>query len=228
MNRTVPRYGTGVIFVIVLFLVPLSASADQREPQVQLETKIVEVNQSQARDIGVDYDNPAHLRGLERVGQPGNFQQPPNAFDFNPMNFAAGQGTQNVLSTPKIVTLNNEPAKVTPTPSIPLLPASPNDDAKPLSGELQLETKPVVTDDGRIKMRIEPRKTTTLTQINDGQTAVLGGLKKQPDDAANKVPLLGQIPFLGQLFKNSSNQNAKENLTVFVTPTIAQTPDHDN
>jgi type IV pilus assembly protein PilQ len=59
--------------------------------------------------------------------------------------------------------------------------------------------------------------------VNDGQTVVLGGiLETQHRDAQTKVPFLGDIPVLGNLFKESNKTNNKDELLIFVTPKIVR------
>jgi type IV pilus assembly protein PilQ len=63
----------------------------------------------------------------------------------------------------------------------------------------------------------------TQVLVNDGQTVVLGGiLETQHRDDQTKVPLLGDIPVLGALFKEQSKTNNKDELLIFVTPKIVR------
>ena len=65
------------------------------------------------------------------------------------------------------------------------------------------------------------RQVTTSCSVWDGQTVVLGGLIS--DDVAkskDKVPFLGDLPFIGKLFRSEASQTKKKNLVIFVTPTI--------
>ena len=60
-----------------------------------------------------------------------------------------------------------------------------------------------------------------LFRSNDGGTVVIGGIFTQTDrDTVNKVPLLGDIPVLGWLFKNTERTTSKTELLVFLTPKI--------
>src|SRR5204863_9179723 len=70
------------------------------------------------------------------------------------------------------------------------------------------------------------RKIETRVMIPSGNTLVLGGLVQ--DDvrtANNKVPVLGDIPFLGRAFRSDSKSRQKENLLIFITPTIVTDED---
>ncbi|MDA8388175.1 MAG: type II secretion system secretin GspD [Nitrospiraceae bacterium] len=69
------------------------------------------------------------------------------------------------------------------------------------------------------------RSTKTSVFVNDGQTIVIGGLMSEHDEnTVTKVPLLGDIPILGYLFKTRSVSREKTNLLVFISPTVIKTP----
>ena len=63
--------------------------------------------------------------------------------------------------------------------------------------------------------------TTTKVMIKDGETLVIGGLiRDKTIDTVNKIPVLGDIPFLGYFFKHSAKTTVKKNLLIFITPRI--------
>src|SRR5258705_1154847 len=65
------------------------------------------------------------------------------------------------------------------------------------------------------------RQITTSAIVWDGQTVVLGGLiAENVSKLKDKVPVLGDLPFVGRLFRSESSQSLKKNLMIFVTPTI--------
>ena len=67
------------------------------------------------------------------------------------------------------------------------------------------------------------RSTKTSVVVKDSQTVVIGGLMEEREDVSiNKIPILGDIPVLGWLFKNTSRQKTKTNLLVFLTPHIVK------
>jgi general secretion pathway protein D len=69
--------------------------------------------------------------------------------------------------------------------------------------------------------RIRLRQVTTSAIVWDGQTVVLGGLiSEDVTRLKDKVPMLGDLPWLGKLFRSESSQTKKKNLVIFVTPTI--------
>ncbi|MDE2150354.1 MAG: type IV pilus secretin PilQ, partial [Gammaproteobacteria bacterium] len=68
---------------------------------------------------------------------------------------------------------------------------------------------------------IDTSKITTQVLVNNGQTVVLGGIYEQTkNNTVNKVPLLGDIPILGNLFEFTENQNNRDELLIFITPKI--------
>jgi type IV pilus assembly protein PilQ len=108
---------------------------------------------------------------------------------------------------------------------------------------LSLRVKPLITPDGNIIMdlavtkdsvgqvivtsggvnvpSIDTRTLTTTVLVGDGQTVVLGGIFESADtDTVKKVPLIGDIPVLGHLFKNTQKVNNKNELLIFVTPKV--------
>lgn len=69
------------------------------------------------------------------------------------------------------------------------------------------------------------RKIKTQIVVNSGDTAVLGGLMKDDDkEQVQKIPILGDIPILGWLFKSRTKTKTKQNLVVFITPKIVRNP----
>ncbi|ARN57551.1 type II secretion system secretin GspD [Sedimentisphaera salicampi] len=108
-----------------------------------------------------------------------------------------------------------------------------------------LEVTPVINDEGLVTMDIAPEISNTTTEtvpisetvdatvfskrssesrvaIQDGQTIVIGGLMQDDDKEVNKkVPLLGDIPILGELFKSRDIQKQKTELLIFLTPHVA-------
>jgi general secretion pathway protein D len=69
--------------------------------------------------------------------------------------------------------------------------------------------------------RFRVRQVTTSAIVWDGQTVVLGGLlAENVTKLKDKVPVLGDLPIVGRLFRSESSQSLKKNLMIFVTPTI--------
>ncbi|MEM1010276.1 MAG: type II and III secretion system protein, partial [Myxococcota bacterium] len=107
--------------------------------------------------------------------------------------------------------------------------------------ELSLKLKPQINAGDRVKLEVEleiseiasisrergptttKRKVKTVVRVRDNQTVVLGGLLRDSvSKGASKVPLLGDIPLLGLLFRVSTTQKEKRNLLIFLTPHVVQ------
>lgn len=154
---------------------------------------------------------------------------------------AEGQG--EVVSNPKVVTADLKKATVLQGRQIPY--ATVSEDGTKVEFKdafLKLEVTPQITPDDRIKMdlkvskdeqganvatstgtqpTIDKRELETQVMVNNGETVVLGGVFEQTkNDSVSKVPLLGDIPLLGYLFRNTSKSNTKRELLIFVTPQI--------
>ncbi|HEY1873940.1 MAG TPA: type IV pilus secretin PilQ [Steroidobacteraceae bacterium] len=159
---------------------------------------------------------------------------------------AAQAETQaNIISSPRVVTANQKEATIEQGVEIPYQ-QSASSGATTIQFKkavLSLKVTPQITPDNRIIMdldvrddsvgtvvvasggvnvpSINTREIATQVLVNDGQTVVLGGIletTQREDD--NKVPYLGDIPILGHLFKNTSHQDNKDELMIFITPKI--------
>ena len=79
----------------------------------------------------------------------------------------------------------------------------------------------VNTGNGGLAPSIDTRKINTQVLVDNGQTVVLGGIYQQTNrDTVNKIPFLGDLPFLGNAFKFRSNISTKAELLIFITPRI--------
>lgn len=161
----------------------------------------------------------------------------------------ASDADNNILSTPSIVTLDNEEAEIVVGSNVPFvtgtqLSANNNNPFQTIEREdigLTLKVTPQINDGNTIKMDLEQEvsnvNTTALTGaadittnvrsikttvlVEDGQTLVLGGLiDDQFTDVEERVPLLGDIPVLGHLFRYRSTTKNKRNLMIFLHPQI--------
>jgi type IV pilus assembly protein PilQ len=154
------------------------------------------------------------------------------------------EGKLNILSSPSITTLDNVKAVIESGSEIPIQTvANENVNITYKSAVLSLEVTPHVIQDNALKLEIlttkdevgtlsvansNPtiltKKASTNVILFDGQTTVIGGLKKstsQNTDAG--VPWLWKIPVLGYLFKNESKQEQMEEILIFITPHILKT-----
>ncbi len=156
----------------------------------------------------------------------------------------------HILSTPQIMTTDNEEASITVGKNVPYLTKSGSSTVESYNTYeykdvgITLKITPQISKDRRIRLKIAQEVTkldTTLTTgdrpttlkrtvdttviVNDKNTVVIGGLI---DDSLStteyKVPCLGEVPGLGWLFKSLSNSREKTNLFVFLTPHVVKSP----
>ncbi len=152
----------------------------------------------------------------------------------------------NVLSTPSITTLDNQEAFFMVGQDVPVLTGSTvgSDNSNPFNTVerkkvgIMLKVTPQINEGNAVQMVIEQevskvegqtsldvvfgeRKLKTTVLANDGELIVLGGLMDdQAGESVAKVPLLGDIPLIGNLFKSTADKKEKRNLMVFIRPTI--------
>ncbi len=174
-------------------------------------------------------------------------------------NFAAivqalrSDGSSNIISTPSLITMNNEEAEVKVTQEIPLITGSYSSSTASTNGTTSpfttiqreevgtiLKVTPHINEGNSVQLKIEQedsspgakltnsadistnkRSIKTTVLIEDGGIIVLGGLMSDSvTESEDRVPVLGAIPLLGNLFKNRSGSRQKKNLLVFIRPKI--------
>jgi len=175
------------------------------------------------------------------------------------INFAAlvqalrSDGTSNIISTPSLITMNNEEAEVKVTQEIPLITGSYTSSTASVNGTTSpfetiqreevgtiLKVTPHISEGDTVQLKIEQedsspgakltdsadistnkRSIKTTILIEDGGVIVLGGLMSDTvTESEDRVPGLGAIPIIGNLFKSRSGSRQKKNLLVFIRPRI--------
>ena len=144
-----------------------------------------------------------------------------------------------IVSNPRVVTTNLKPAVILQGTQIPyqtvsqsgtqtsfkdallcllVAPQVLNNDAVILNVEVQKDAQGVNTSAGPA---INVKRVKTQVRVNNGETAILGGIFEQTlRDDTSKVPFLGDIPVLGNLFKSNSKTDEKSELLIFLTPRL--------
>lgn len=162
-------------------------------------------------------------------------------------------GYGEVISTPKVLTADKQKAKVSSGQQIPYQTTSTAGGAATATTEfkdalLSLDVTPSITPDGKVQMDLlitsdspagtapngeiilNKNEITTNVLVDNGETVVLGGIfEQQNSKTQTKVPFLGDIPYLGRLFRKDAKTENKRELLIFVTPRIvndSQTRNH--
>ena len=265
---------------------------DIRRAQVLVEAIIVELSDSLAKDLGVQFlfrgdgDNTPLV--AQRFGSPnpdlissvasesladssgssalgtaavnsllgieglavgvGRINSSGNIF-ASIINLVAEDSDSNILSTPSIMTLDNEQASIVVGQEIPIttgetLSSSNSNPFRSVNREevgIKLEVTPQINEGNAVKMTINqevssvygpitPSSTDLITNkrvikttvlVEDGDTIVLGGLiDDNVQEIERRVPILGNIPLIGRMFRSTSTSRTKRNLIVFIKPTI--------
>jgi general secretion pathway protein D len=250
---------------------------DVPRAQVLVEALIVEVSEDLAHKIGVEWrtnsvaeDTNGVLGGFRSF--PGGLS-PLSVGDDSQLNLGsglslgyfrdgdlraiinllAGETNANILSTPTIVSLDNEEAEILVGSNVPFITGSQQragdiDPFQTIQREdigIILKVKPRINNNNSVTLDIEQsiesivpsladtadivtnkREIKTRVLIGDDEILVLGGLMRDEiTDTVNKVPILGDIPLLGRLFKSQSTTATKTNLMVFIHPRILHSSD---
>ena len=151
-------------------------------------------------------------------------------------------GNGEVVSQPKVMTADKETAKILKGTEVPYQEASSSGATSTSFKEaaLSLEVTPQITPDNRIIMEVKVTKdapdfrnslngvppidkneVNAKVLVNDGETVVIGGVfSNSQSKTVDKVPFLGDVPYLGRLFRRDVVTDAKSELLVFLTPRI--------
>ncbi len=167
------------------------------------------------------------------------------AFDLDiRLSALENKGDGRILSSPKVLTLDNRPARIEQGVSIPFLSVSAaGTQTQFVDATLRLEVTPHVTNDNRILMEIRVTDNApdpTITGANgqpsirrneaetqalssDGETIVIGGIfKRDVSERIAGVPWFSRVPLLGWLFRRETTLDQRRELMVFITPRIVR------
>jgi general secretion pathway protein D len=248
---------------------------DQRRAQVMVESLIAEVNADKAAQMGIQWQAGAGSNGVigTNFGTAGNIaaltqggaaatstgigaglnigtvsRANGTTLLGSLANFLQTDGNSNVLSTPNLLTLDNEEAKIVVGQNVPFITGNttltngnPFQTYERKDVGLTLRVKPQISESGTVKLTIyqevssvdasttkntagpttNKRSIESNVLVDDGSIVVLGGLlSDEYASSGAQVPLFGDIPVLGWLFKSESRVRAKKNLMVFLRPVV--------
>lgn len=249
---------------------------DIRRAQVLVEAVIAEVTTGTSSELGIQWafdgsgsDNPVGIIGFgdNKTNVAGLLESPPvvapvssglnmglGKFSGNKVaaliNAIAADTSNNILSTPTLVTLDNEEAEIVVGSSVPFLTGqytntgnsgatNPFATIERQDVGLTLKIKPQINEGNAVKLDVQQevssiaeskvavdvitnkRSIKTSVMVEDDQILVLGGLIEDSlREKEERVPLLGDIPILGWLFRYNKVSKDKTNLMVFLRPTI--------
>ena len=258
---------------------------DVRRAQVFVESLIAEVNTDKAAEFGIQWQGALGKSGDGAIGLLGtNFSigganiislakgggavVPSTGLNVGVADrtngiyvlgflarFLQSNGDGNVLSTPNLLTLDNEEAKIVIGQNVPFVtgtftstggganPVNPFQTVERKDVGITLKVKPQISENGTIRLSISQevssvqastvnaangpttnkRSIDTNVLVNDGSIVVLGGLlSDEYSGNQEKIPVLGDVPLFGILFKTETRSRKKTNLMVFLRPVVVR------
>ena len=200
-----------------------------------LNNGTLDMSETMAVDLGVAQPSGSIALGLMRN----------NTFLDLELSALQSDGYGEIISQPKVITSDKKKATIKSGTEVPYQQASSagNTNVQFKDAVLKLEVTPLITPDNRIVMSltvaqdsigkfvpsgmggqvptIDTTNVETEALVGDGQTLVLGGIfKMESVDAVEKVPVLGDIPGIGRLFRHTSKDQTKQEILIFITPKI--------
>lgn len=229
------------------------AAIDLPVDSVLLETRFVELTETGARSIGLDFTNTAGQIGVA-TAQSGQFV-PPGYMTSAPYLTSASlqaalyaqiqSGEGKIVSQPRIVAQSGGTAKIITGDALPILTAITLSGVNGVSQQVQyvnvgvtLQIAPRVSVDGYVSSHvfcvvssvtgysggyptISQREAETAVTARDGETFVIGGLTQENViNSRSKVPVLGDVPLIGQAFRVDRSTKSKTELYIVITPHV--------
>lgn len=247
--------------VVIKRVKEIVKKVDKVTRQVVIEARIVEVTENFSRAIGVNWELEGDLNkitggdafdydmafnhavaGTSAIGATFERIVGSNVLLNAQLTAQQAEGNAKIISSPKVITLDNETATIKQGVEFPYLERddSGGSSVKFKDVDLLLEVTPHTTPDGRISMelkitkndvleffggvpRVNTKEVETVLLVDDGDTLVIGGIMTSSvRSGEDGTPWLSKIPVLGWLFKSKTKSNEKGELLIFITPTIVQ------
>lgn len=215
---------------------------DTPRRQVIIEARIEEISRTELKKLGIYPDKLSEINFVKDDGKIDSLSISwPDAIKA-----LEESGSANTLANPRLMTLNGEKAKLLIGDRIPVVVEEVEEGMvtktiEYIEAGITLEFKPWITGDNQIVLEVSPkvssigesigsslppintREVETKIRLKDGETFAIGGLIQDDIiESVSKVPVLSEIPILGELFKHRSRNNIKTELIIFITPHIVK------
>ena len=240
--------------------------------QVEIEARIYEVNLNDSYSLGIDWSKINFYGDSGNIALANIITAPFGGFvakaATTTISFADGsfdgvlealqeQGELRVVSQPRVVTLNNQPALIKVATDEPFFTSTVSqgtagsgnivtEQARSVTVGLVLSVTPQISADGWIMLDVTPilsrlrdirespqgtatapvldvKQSSGLVRLRDGEMVIIGGLiQENSSETERKVPILGDIPFLGRLFTGTYTAKTKSELVIFISPKIVR------
>jgi type IV pilus assembly protein PilQ len=227
---------------------------DTPAPQILIEAIAVELTDTKDLDLGLTLGNPDPASFVSASGPGGtiNFNTIgvlPRVFEAN-LHALEATGKARVRARPRLAVVNGRTADIFIGAQRFILTqfnqfGQTQEHIQPVDVGVKLNVTPLTGGNGEITVRLAPevsniteldlqtglpvlstRRAQTTVRVRDGETIAIGGLTLDQEQVTRgKIPILGDIPILGQLFRSKSRNQVRTELVIFVTPRILRTED---
>ena len=212
--------------------------------QVIIEARIEEISTQDLLDLGVNLEQLSTISIIDQ-NEDGFIDGVGLTFP-EVIRMLENKGASNTLARPRLMTLSGEEASLLIGDRIPVTVQAVDGGnvvttVEYIEAGINLVFTPWVTSDNQINLWVHPqvssigesigttlppintREARTYIRLNDGETFAIGGLIQDDIiESVTKVPILGSIPILGNMFKSTTKQNLKKELVIFITPHIVK------
>ena len=218
------------------------AGLDKRAPQIMIEAKVIEITIDGEKDLGIRWSSGTgdpKVEGQITIGEltlGGSFER--SGLIEATLKALQTEGKTNILSNPKVLTLDGKEAKILSGSKIPIRIITPEglETVEYRDVGLSMTITPRLSSDGLITMDVNPkieslgeeliqgypvinsREEKVIIRANLDDTVVIGGLISSEDiKNITKIPFLANIPIFGELFKFTHTKNKKTEIIILIT-----------
>ncbi len=233
------------------------AKLDVPAPLVVLDTEVLEIDESAARNLGLLLSQPVISTTFSEIAPPADLNTGVSrligigAITRTPLSLTAQlnlqiqNGTARVLADPRITTISGHTATIRAGDTIGILTTTGGGAGTYATSQIQtfqtgvtLDITPIVTPDDEVTVALHPivnslsgilngvpqistRDTQTTVHLKNNQTLIIGGLiQESSTHTENKIPLLGDVPLVGHIFRNVQSSSTRNELIIVVTPHV--------
>lgn len=262
LRITVPNNSTQLVMTGSPYSIKIAKELieklDVSPPLVVLDTEVLEVQESVAKNLGLLFPQPVisvTYSEIQPISPPSGGTPPPvlgiqpfsrTTFSITAqLNFLIQNGSARVLADPRVTTVSGRTATIRAGDTLSILTTAGGSagtiattNVVNFQTGVQLDITPVVNANDQIAVTLHPvvsslagvangvpqistRDTLTTVSLKDNQTLVIGGLiQESTTRTENKLPILGDLPLVGRLFRNEQLNHSRNELIIVVTPHV--------
>ena len=213
---------------------------DKNKPTIRYSTHIIEINQNELKKLGIDWQQIMNHVASGKLESQQDF--------LNSISFLLSDGKAEILANPVVISLENEEASIMVGDRIPYVIPVDYGNSKTgwqlqyLDAGIHMRIKGVVISENIVETHLyssinnvkqwkatldgdypvlSNREVTVLCQIKEGDTIIIGGLTSNNNRRnLNKIPILSDLPLIGDWFKSETSEIEKSEIVFLLTPEI--------